>query len=255
MSASFRSAHMLLLRHSTMNKHSLIARSVYNLVLLIFSIHAAAFTQDAGNLQADIPGLIRKLKDGNEDVALKAAAELYEIGRPAVSPLIELLNQEKGCRPRVLAAQVLAQLAPDSEAIVSSMLDVVRNPCYWSPQKDLSIRRNAAFVLANTAAGVQALAAMLSSKKTFERRSAAFAFDELTERIEGVRPDSIKSTPELISATKGAIPSLVRALADKDEIVRCMSYESLEQLQRSRHRELRDEANRLMQGAQVRCSR
>lgn len=89
----------------------------------------------------------------------------------------------------------------------------------------------------------------------FERRSVVFAFDELTEKIEGVRPDSITPTPEMISAIKAAIPLLIRALDDKDEIVHCMAYESLEQLQRSKHKELRDEANRLMEGVKVRCSR
>ncbi|MGH9880881.1 MAG: hypothetical protein ACRD6N_05545, partial [Pyrinomonadaceae bacterium] len=94
----------------------------------------------------------------------------------------------------------------------------------------------------------------LKDKDTFIRRSAAFAFDEFTERIEG-RPPEIAGTPEIISATKAALPALVQALNDKDEVVRCMSYESLEQVQRSKHEALRSEANRLMRGLTVNCSR
>jgi hypothetical protein len=207
------------------------------------------------NSATDIPALIKKLKDDKDEVALQTAEELGKLGQPVVLPLQEFLKKERGCRPRVLAAQLLTGLAPDSEVIVSSMLDVVKNPCYWSPQRDLIVRRNAAFVLANTVAGVRTLTEMLKSKKTFERRSAVFAFDELTEKIEGVRPDSISATPAIISATKAAIPSLIQALNDKDEIVYCVAYESLEQLQRSKHDDLRDEANRLMKGVNVRCSR
>lgn len=110
---------------------------------------------------ADIPALVKKLKDDKEDIALQAAEELRKFGQPAVLPLREFLKKEKGCRPRVLAAQLLIGLAPDSEVIVPSMLDVLKNGCYWSPQKDMMVRQNAAFVLANIPAGVRELAELL----------------------------------------------------------------------------------------------
>ncbi|CDM66838.1 hypothetical protein [Pyrinomonas methylaliphatogenes] len=49
--------------------------------------------------------------------------ELFKIGPPAVPLLNDFLRKERGCRPRVLAAQLPIELAPESEAIVSSMLD------------------------------------------------------------------------------------------------------------------------------------
>jgi hypothetical protein len=65
--------------------------------------------------------LIKKLKEKRE--AEQAAMELFKIGPPAVPPLNDFVREERGCRPRVLAAQLLIELAPESEAIVSSMLD------------------------------------------------------------------------------------------------------------------------------------
>jgi hypothetical protein len=56
-------------------------------------------------------------------------------------------------------------------------------------------------------------------KSTFERRSAAFAFDDLTERLDG-RPPEIVATPEMLAATKEALPTLAQALNDMDDYVR-----------------------------------
>jgi hypothetical protein len=69
----------------------------------------------------------------------------------------------------------------------------------------------------------------------------------------GGRPPEMNVDPEIVHATKAALPALVQALRDRDEVVRCMSFEALEQLQVSKHEELRSEANRLMQGVEVRC--
>lgn len=224
---------------------------------MLVCFHTASPAQEpVSGGRADVPALIKRLKDDKEDVAGRAAGDLLDIGQPAVLPLRAFLEKEKGCRPRVLAASVLTRLAPDSEVIASSMLEVLKDGCSWSPQKDMILRQHAAYVLAETPAGVRALAGLLKGRSVFgrfERRSAVFAFDELTEKIEGVRPDSVAPTPELLGALKDAIPSLVHAVTDKDETVRCMAFESLEQLRRSKHKDLRDEADRLMQGVEARC--
>jgi HEAT repeat protein len=248
-----------LLYKSAMRKHKLPSHIVFAVALTLFSLNTLSLAQESRvNSRADIPLLIKKLKDNKEDVALQAARELSDIGQPVVLPLSEFLKKEKDCRSRVLAATLLLGLAPDSEIIVSGMLDVLKNGCYFSPRKDISVRQDAAFLLTSTAKGISALAELLKGKSAFgrfERRSVVFAFDELTEKIEGARPDSTTPTPEIISAVKAAIPLLILALDDKDEIVHCMAYESLEQLQASKHVELRNEANRLMQRVKVRCSK
>jgi hypothetical protein len=89
----------------------------------------------------------------------------------------------------------------------------------------------------------------------FVRQTAAFAFDDLTERLEG-RPPKVEATTDIMSATTKAFPLLLgAALKDKDEIVRCMSYESLDQARRSTHEPLRSEATRLLEGKTIPCSR
>ncbi len=99
------------------------------------------------------------------------------------------------------------------------------------------------------------IADLLTDKDVFVRRGAAFAFDDLTERLEG-RPPQVEATTEIVEATKSAFPLLLQAaLRDRDEVVRCMSYESLDQARRSRHEPLRTQATRLLEGKAIPCSR
>ncbi len=138
------------------------------------------------------------------------------------------------------------------EIVDSTLIDIIKGKCKATPPRDLIIRRQAAFALVAKLEGIPIIAGMLKEKDTFIRRSAAFAFDELTERLQG-RPPAIPATPEIINATKAALPPLVEALNDKDDVVRCMSYEALEQLRGSKHEILRSEVNRLMQDLKVQC--
>ena len=87
----------------------------------------------------------------------------------------------------------------------------------------------------------------------FVRRSAAFAFDDVTERLEG-RPPELQPTPAILAAVAAALPPLRdAALHDNDDIVRCVSYESLGQASRSKHKALREPARKLMKGQRSRC--
>ncbi len=223
-------------------------------ILLFFCFTVLCLAQES-NSQLDTSTLIRRLKDKDERVAVRVVDLLINRGSEVVPPLIAFLNAEKECLPRVLAASVIYKLDRKNGVVVPTLANVMKNKCYSDRQKDIVIRREAAFALATIPEGIRVLVETFKDKDTFNRQSAAFAFDELTERIEEGRPDKIEPTPEIIGATKAAIPSLIEAMNDKDEIVRCMSYESIEQLQRSQHEELREEANRLMQGVKVRCSR
>jgi hypothetical protein len=241
-----------------MRKHKLTLHIILAISLSLPGLITLSRAQGGTHSSADIIALIKKLKDDKDDVALQAARELKAMGQSAVPPLSEFLKKEDDCRARVLAARLLLELASDKEVVVPGLLEVLKDGCYFSPQKDMSVRQSAAFLLTNTPSGIAALAELFKGKSAFgrfERRSAAFAFDELTEKIEGGRPDSITPTPAIISAVKAAIPLLTLALNDKDETVHCMAFEVMEQLKASKHEDLKNEATRLMQGVSARCSR
>ena len=202
--------------------------------------------------QADVPSLISKLEDKDQRIVLGAAQALADAGPQVVPVLIDALREKKGCQIQWVASGVIHRLNPRHEIVNSTLIDIIKGRCKAKTPGDLIIRRQAAFALVAKPEGVPIVAEMLRDKDTFIRRSAAFAFDELTERLQG-RPPAIPATPEIINATKAALPPLVEALNDKDEVVRCMSYEALEQIRGSKHEVLHSEANRLMQGLKVQC--
>jgi HEAT repeat protein len=223
---------------------------------LIFPCNSAlSSTASQKSDAADVPRLIDELGDKDEQTAMKAALALLKLGAGVIPALRESLKQRKGCQFQFVASGVIFQIDHDEGFANPILTDVALGRCEGTSKNDLAVRRQAAFSLVVRAAGIPAVAQMLKDKDTLIRRSAAFAFDDLTERMEDGRPDSIKVTPEIVGATKDALPLLVQALDDKDEVVRCMSYESLEQAQGSSHEEVRAEARRLMQGVKVRCSK
>lgn len=239
-----------------MKKRTLDFRSVCGLTLLLLCLYPThAQESTVNNGQSNVSSLIRQLEDRNSNVVLRAASELVRIGPGVIPLLIEGLQHRRECQFQFVASGIVFQLDRRNPIVNSSLIDIVRGNCRGSSRSDQIFRRQAAFALVAKPEGIPVIAEMLRDRDTFVRRSAAFAFDELTERLEERRPDRITPTPEIISATKAAIPALVQTLNDRDEIVRCVSYESLEQLQRSQHTELREEANRLMQGVRVNCSR
>lgn len=203
---------------------------------------------------ANPSSLIKMLEDKDERVVFTAAQALANEGPKVIPLLVEVLREKKGCQLQFVASGVIYRLERKHEIVNRTLIDVTKGKCEVSSPRDLMIRRQAAFALVAKPEGIPAVAEMLKDKDIFIRRSAAFAFDELTERLEG-RPPEIAATPQIISATNTALPALVQALNDKDEIVRCMSYESLEQVRGSKHEELRSEATKLMQGVKARCSK
>jgi HEAT repeat protein len=241
---------------SGMSAQTINSRTVVFLVLVFFFLSPALLGQELNRSQsADVPTLIKRLEDKNTRVAMDAANSLVRVGESVVPLLVDNLKHRKSCQFQFAASGVIYQIEHKPETVNPILADISWGKCKGSSQSDLLIRRQAAIVLGSRAVGIPIMVEMLKDKDTFNRRSAVFAFDELTERIEEKRPDGIKVTPEILNATKAAIPSLVQALEDKDEVVRCMSYESLQQLQKSMRVELRAESSRLLQGITVRCSK
>lgn len=101
-------------------------------VLLLCAGSAPCPAQSAGSHPSpDVSALLKQLKSDDRDVTNAAQENLEKIGRPAVRPLLEFLRYERKCRPRVRAAEVLLELAPDEEAIVPTMVEVIQTYCYF----------------------------------------------------------------------------------------------------------------------------
>lgn len=201
--------------------------------------------KDDSARKIEVLTLVKKLKGKDRTEALDAGWALVDMGPPIIPILLEVLKNESGCEIRFIVSGIVFQIEEPHPIVNATLIDVTRGHCSGIFFKDRVARRDAAFALIAKEEGISTMAEMLSDKDRFVRRSAAFAFDELTERMSG-RPPAITATPARIQAIRAAMPLLVRAFTDKDEIVRCMSFESMEQLQSCLNPELREFANTLM---------
>jgi HEAT repeat protein len=174
---------------------------------------------------ADVPvaELIVRLKDKNQQVAGEAQQALAARGEEAVPHLEQLLKSEQGAVVLVRAAAALGEIKPEHPAFVTTLVRVVKGRGLSDSQETLMARRAAGMLLARTPAGIRALPALLKDGDVFVRRSAAFALDDPTEALDALTPAQLEAVGEVL-------PALVSALDDKDEVVRVMSCEVLEQV-------------------------
>lgn len=234
---------------------------------LAFACGAAARAgqADAGARKpsASAASLLATLKANADDPspnaarAREAAVEgLKRLGAEAVPAVREFLNAERKGMARVYAVKALAGIDPDDALARRALDDIARggkddevieaavvlaeldpendaavprlarmaSKSIWIPSgKKLGRLRGAAFALALTAPGVRALTPLLGHWDSWVRHAAVHAFDSRTETLS-------HATPAVRAAVRDAIPTLVKALADKDEIVSGMAAEILEQL-------------------------
>ena len=183
--------------------------------------------------------LVAKLKDKDQRVAAEAEEALAVRGEEAVPHLELLLKSEKGAAVLVRAASALGEIRPEHPEVVAALVRVAKGRNASDSQETLMARRAAGMFLARTPAGIRALPALLKDDDVFVRRSAAFALDDPTEAIGSLKP-------ALLEAVDEVLPALVRALEDKDEVVRVMSCEVLEQIAGSSVEPLGGRARRLL---------
>lgn len=203
----------------------------------------------------DVPALIRKLEGKTDEEVMRAAGALARLGPSVIPALEEGMRRRRGCQFLYVASGVVYRIDKDKRRANPVLSDVVLGRCEGSSKRDLMVRRVAAFALVERAEGVPVVAQLFRDGESFDRQTAAFAFDELTEKIRGSRPDGVEAAPELLRALKEALPLIVGALGDGDEVVRCMSLEAIEQARAAPAADVRTEVERLMRGVTVRCSR
>jgi len=223
--------------------------------MIVITMSAVATAEETPSSVATVPDLLKKLDDENDAAAGAAASELLKRG-PSVGPaLVGALHQRHGCQLQWIVAGILDELALEPQLVTATLMEMARGHCGGSAKTDRLLQRQAAIAIVPHVEAIPVLGTMLSDRDIYVRRSAAFAFDELTERLQG-RPPAIEATSTMLDATRRALPLLLEAaLHDTDEIVHCMSYESLDQARRSKHEALRADAVKLIEGKTFPCKR
>jgi hypothetical protein len=198
--------------------------------------------------------LLVLIESADQSAALDAATDLERIG-PSVAPaLVESLKTHPGCQPQWVASGVLARLELEAALVESTLLQVARGTCRPSSVADLRLQQDAAFAVIDRVRGISLMAELLRGDDQLARYRAAFAFDELTERLVADHPRAIAATPEIVAATEAALPLLRNVAVSKANVrLRCLSYEALDQARRLPIDALRARATKLLDGVASAC--
>ena len=198
--------------------------------------------------------LLVLVESADHAAALEAATELERIG-PSVAPaLVETLKTSPGCQAQWVASGVLTRLKLEAALVETTLLQMARGTCQPLSVADVRLQQDAAFAVIDRVRGISLMVELLRGSDPMARYRAAFAFDELTERLVPDHPRAIAPTPEIVAATEAALPLLRGvAVSRANAQLRCLSYEALDQARRLPIDALRARATKLLDGVTIDC--
>jgi HEAT repeat protein len=201
--------------------------------LLMMGSFGIGFAQETqAKNEAEIRALIKKSRSKDLKASDEANQALSNLDAKSIPTLTRILKNGNPCE-RVEAAKLLIDLDRNNKDVIPELIHLATGGnllSLFNLKEEMMCRRGAAFLLAFSADGIRALTRMLKDGDLFERQSAIFAFDELTET---------SNYPEgSLQAMKEAIPIIAESGKSKDEVMQNMSNEVLWQIVRHSSKEL-----------------
>jgi hypothetical protein len=196
--------------------------------------------------------LINQLVDRDEQKVLAAVDGLMRQGPQVIPALIDALDKRQECQMQFVASAVIRKIEPDHSRIEAALAKLARGECAGTSQQDVVFKQDSAFALSYTVSGLALLIEMVPHKDLLTRRRVAFAFEDLTEKmnstIEEFRPPAA-----IVEPTAQALPKLAPFLADRDEVLRCVTLEALQQASESKHASIAAAGKSVLAGKKVNC--
>ncbi len=192
--------------------------------------------------KVEIRRLIAKSRSNDLKTSDNAKQELSKLDAKSLPALISILKRGNPCE-QVAVAEYIIEIDPKNPDIVPVMTKVTRGASLrtmFHLQEEMMCRRAAAYVLAHSADGIQVLTRLLKEGDLWERQTAIFALDDLTET---------SNYPEGgIPAMKELIPEIAKAAKAKDRVLSEMAEEVLTQIARGSNAELSALAQKYVTG-------
>lgn len=204
-------------------------------VLLFF---ADTLKAQVAKSEQELKTLLKNSLSKDYKVSDEAKKELENVTEASFPTLLKFAQKEKPCIA-VMAGRVIANKDPNYPKLTEAFGKIARGAAF-SDLANLEeaglCRRGATFALAMTADGLKIILAMLKGD-TWEKQSAIFALDDLTEGS-GYPPGGVDVMKEII-------PLLGGLQNAKDEVISEMSGEVLSQLTRDNVPELAKAAKKV----------
>lgn len=227
-------------------------------VCLLVPLSGTGFAQPRRTDRISV--LINGLNDKREYEFQQASEELIKMGPRVLPRLISSLKTRNGCSLKLNAARVVLKLDPQQPSVKSALFDVATYKCKHSLSGTLAdsqvyiLNTIAATVLAEEVNdGVPLVVQMFSDKSPYVRENAARGLFAFARAMEEAAKENRAVSETRIAAFKAALPLLVKALSDQDELVRCSTFTVLSHINKTAPKELQVEAARTLQDVEVRC--
>jgi hypothetical protein len=211
-------------------------RKRFNCFFVIVTLLAACASSVAQETrpktETEIRAIIAKARSKDLKTSNEGEEALSKLDAKSLPALTSILKNGKPCE-RIAVAQWFVTFDPDNKDLIPAMTQVATGGSLrslFNLEEEMMCRRGAAFLLALSADGIRVLTRLLKEGDLFERQSAIFAFDDLTET---------SNYPEgSVPAMKDAITAIAKASKEKDQTMSCMSDEVLGQIARGTNAEL-----------------
>ena len=180
--------------------------------------------------EAELRDLIKKSFSKDHKTVDEANEKLAKLTVQNL-PVLAVISKNGATCERMKAADSIVYLDKENKAVIPVLVELSTEGNASSTEEDLLCRRGATFLLAYSTEGIRVLTGMLKDgKNLFIRRSAIFAFDELTETANYPKGS--------MEAMKEAIPVIAGSRKIDDEVMQNMSNEVLWQIVRQGDKEL-----------------
>jgi HEAT repeat protein len=196
--------------------------------------------------------LIDQLGSKNEQSMMAAVEALTRQGPQVVPAIVEALDRRRECQVQFVASGVLRRIDPAHNRIEPALATLARGECGGGSAQDFSLKQQAAFALSYTASGLALLTDMVPHKDVLTRRRVAFAFEDLAEKM-NARTEEFRPPSTLTGPVAHALPKLAPFLDDRDERVRCVTLEAMEQAIASSYPAVAAAAKGALAGKHVTC--
>lgn len=198
---------------------------------IVAALFSTCLAQEPTSIsEVEVRALIKKSLSKDYKAAAEARQKLSELTVRDLA-VFEAISKKGSTCERLTAATAIVDLDKESKMLIPVLIELSTGGTSSSSEEDLLCRRGATFLLAFSTDGIRVLTGMLKDgRNLFIRRSAIFAFDELTETA---------NYPEgSLEAMKAAIPVIAQSRKLKDEVMQNMSTEVLWQIVRQGSKDL-----------------
>lgn len=197
------------------------------------------------------------LLDGPDAVSAQdAAVDLVRIG-PAVRPeVVGFLRTRTSCRALWLASNVLARLQLEPALVETKWIAVAGGDCTARRPQEMRTWQEAAYAVVDRPAGIDLMTRLLRARDPAGRERAARALHRLAERLSPGHAEPIAATPEIVAATREALPALRRVVESTESMAtRCTAFDALRRAADLPQQEIRTRARAVSEGLRLDCSR